>query len=98
MVGADVSGGLLAFRKAHASGRRVSFAFKDVKGQFLKRAEGETIFSCEDGAVISQAVEETFRTGDRVNQPVNVTAITPSKFGDEPVAVFELTLSVKAVG
>ncbi len=97
MVGADVSGGLLAFRMAHASGRKVSFVFKDVQGRFLKRAEGVTFFRCDDGAAISQALEETFRTGERINQTVSVNATTPSKFGDEPVAAFDLTLSVKAV-
>lgn len=98
MVGADVAGGILAFRKAQASGRKVSFAFKDVQARFLKRAEGVTFFRCDDGASISRAVEEAFRTGERVNQTVNVTATTPSKFGDEPVATFELTLSVKPTG
>ncbi len=97
MVGADVSGGLLAFRMAHASGRKVSFAFKDVQAKFLKRAEGDTVFRCDDGAAISQALEETFRTGERINQTVSVIATTPSKFGDEAVAAFQLTLSVKAV-
>lgn len=98
LVGADISGGLMAFRLARISGRKVSFAFKDVQGRFLKRAEGETFFCCDDGEAISRAVEETFRTGERINQTVTVTATTPSKFGDEPVATFELTLSVKAVG
>lgn len=98
LVGADISGGLLAFKMANASGRKVSFAFKDVHGQFLKRAEGDTVFRCEDGATISKALEETFRTGERVNHQVSVTATTPSKFGEEPVATFKLTLSVKAVG
>lgn len=97
LVGADVSGGLLAFRMARASGRKVSFAFKDVQAQFLKRAEGDTFFRCDDGAEVSRALEQTFRTGERINRTVSVTATTPSKFGDEPVATFQLTLSVKAV-
>lgn len=97
MVGADISGGLLAFKMANASGRKVSFAFKDVHGQFLKRAEGDTIFRCDDGEAIARALEQTFGTGDRVNQPVTVTATTPTKFGNEPVATFQLTLSVKAL-
>jgi acyl-coenzyme A thioesterase PaaI-like protein len=96
IVGADIAGGILAFRMARTSGRKVSFAFKDVQAQFLKRAEGDTLFSCDDGALISRAVEETFRTGERINQTVRVIATTPSKLGDEPVATFELTLSVKA--
>lgn len=98
MVGADVAGGLLAFQRVHESGRRVSFAFKDVQARFLKRAEGDTFFECSDGVAITRAVDETFRTGERVNQAVRVVATTPTRLGDEPVAEFDLTLSVKALG
>lgn len=97
MVGADVAGGLLAFRRITAAGRRVSFAFKDVEASFLKRAEGDTFFTCSDGAAVAAAVDETFATGERVNQPVRVVATVPDKLGDEPVATFVLTLSVKAI-
>lgn len=97
MVGADLAGGLMAFRRISLSGRRVSFAFKDVAGEFLKRPEGDTFFACHDGQIVEEALAETFRTGERVNRTVAVTATTPSKLGDEPVATFRLTLSVKAL-
>lgn len=96
MVGADLAGGLLVFRGITRSGRSVSFAFKDVAGEFLKRPEGDTFFACHDGAMVEEALNETFRTGERVNRTVSITATTPSKLGDEPVATFRLTLSVKA--
>jgi acyl-coenzyme A thioesterase PaaI-like protein len=96
MVGADLAGGLLALRSIMACDRRVSFAFKDVAGEFLKRAESDTFFACRDGEAIAEAVAETVRTGERVSQAVAVTATTPETLGDEPVATFRLTLSVKA--
>ncbi len=97
MVGADLAGGLLAFRGITRSGRRVSFAFKDVAGEFLKRPEGDTFFACHDGQVVAEALAETFSSGERINRTVAITATTPSKLGDEPVATFRLTLSVKAL-
>jgi hypothetical protein len=40
-------------------------------------------------------VNETITTGERVNLPVKVIATVPDKFGDEPVAEFTITLSLK---
>ncbi|MCD4748101.1 MAG: DUF4442 domain-containing protein [Thermoanaerobaculales bacterium] len=97
MVGADLAGGLMVFNKVHASGRKVSFAFKNAHGEFLKRAEGDTYFSCQDGQAVSAALQETFDSSERINLPIHVTATVPSKFGEDPVARFDLTLSVKAV-
>lgn len=98
IVGADVAGGMPAFRMAQASGHKISFAFKDVSARFLKRAEAETLFTCRDGAVIRDALAEAVRTGERVNRGVHVTATTPSCFGNEPVAEFDLTLSIRVSG
>jgi acyl-coenzyme A thioesterase PaaI-like protein len=96
MVGADVAGGLLAFRRVAAVGRRVSFVFKDVQASFHKRAEGDTYFTCADGAAIAAAIDQTLATGERVSLPVTVTATVPDRLGDEPAATFVLTLSVWA--
>ena len=41
-------------------------------------------------------VDETVRTGERVNRPINVIATVPS-IADEPVAQFVLTLSLRDV-
>ncbi|MGD8121264.1 DUF4442 domain-containing protein [Vibrio sp. TRT 2004] len=94
-VGADVAGGFMAMSKAEQCGKRVSLAFKAVEGQFLKRPEADVHFVCEDGKLIDDMLERTFATGERVNQAVKITAICPSLYGDEPMAEFLLTLSLK---
>jgi acyl-coenzyme A thioesterase PaaI-like protein len=93
--GADIAGGLIAIRLIKQSNENISLVFKDFKADFLKRPEADTLFTCTDGENISKMIEETVRTGERVNQTVSVIATCPHKFGDEPVAVFELTLSLK---
>jgi len=95
-AGADVSAGYLALVCMREQRKRYHFAFKDFKASFLKRAEDDTFFTCEEGHKIAQKVEEARRTGERVNFPVQVTATVPSLLGSEPVATFELTMSIKA--
>jgi len=94
-VGADVAGGLMAADRIRRSGQPVNLVFKDFKAEFHKRAEGATHFTCEDGEAIAEMIAETLRTGERVNRTVRVVATVPDKLGDEPVATFELTLSLK---
>jgi len=97
-AGADLAGGLPAARLIWAEHRRVVLIFADVKAEFLKRADGDVLFTCEDGLAVAQAVRQADRTGDRVTLPVRVVATVPSKYGDEPVAVFTLGLSLKRRG
>jgi hypothetical protein len=52
-------------------------------------------FTNEDGPVIQDLVRRTLETGERQEAVVHVTATVPSKLGDEPVAAFEMTLSLK---
>lgn len=97
-VGADVAGGFMAMSKAQERGEKVSLAFKAVEGQFLKRPEADVHFVCDDGPLIDKMLDETFVTGERVNQAVKITAICPSLHGNEPMAEFMLTLSLKKMG
>lgn len=94
-AGADLAGALTAMRRIEASGRRISLIFKDVRAQFLKRAEGDVIFSCEDGEAIAGLVQRTIESGEREERPVRIVATVPEKLGPEPVAEFVLTLSLK---
>ncbi|MDD1779775.1 DUF4442 domain-containing protein [Enterovibrio sp. ZSDZ35] len=96
-IGADVAGGFMAMSKAEARGRKISLAFKSVKGDFLKRPEADVLFTCTDGKLIDQMLDETLSTGERVNQAVRIVATCPSINLDQPMAVFDLTLSVKVV-
>jgi acyl-coenzyme A thioesterase PaaI-like protein len=94
-AGADLAGALTAMRRIDASGRRISLIFKDVKAQFLKRAEGDVFFSCEDGEAVAGLVRRAIESGAREELPVRIVATVPDRLGNEPVAEFHLTLSLK---
>jgi acyl-coenzyme A thioesterase PaaI-like protein len=94
-TGADCAGGIMAMRAIERSGKDVSLIFKDFKAEFLKRAEGDVHFTCEDGEAVSAFVDKVVASGERMNMPVHVVATVPSRMGTEPVARFELTLSLK---
>jgi acyl-coenzyme A thioesterase PaaI-like protein len=94
-VGADCAAGILAMNCIEKSGYDVSLVFKDFRANFLKRAEGDTIFTSNAGKEVTELVEKAIETGERVEMPVEVIATVPDKLGDEPVAEFVLTLSLK---
>jgi len=94
-MGADVAAGLIAFNLVAQRTARVNFIFKDIRGSFLKRAEGDVVFTNNDGPLIQDLVQRALESDERHEATVHVTASVPTKLGDEPVATFELTLSVK---
>ena len=94
-MGADVAAGLIAFDLVAQKKARVNFIFKDLRAEFLKRAEGDVVFTNADGPVVQDLVRRALESEDRQEATVHVTATVPAKLGDEAVARFELTLSVK---
>ncbi|HYC91580.1 MAG TPA: DUF4442 domain-containing protein [Thermoanaerobaculia bacterium] len=94
-MGADVAAGLICFHLVMQQKARVSFLFKDIRGEFLKRADGDVLFTNIDGPIVTDLVRRALASEERHDATVRVTATVPSKYGDEPVARFELTLSVK---
>ena len=92
--GADAAGGLAAMKLIIDSGKNVSLAFKDFHAEFLKRAEGDTYFTCEQGEEIKAFVDKVVASDERHHMPVKITATCPD-IDDEPVAEFTLTLSLK---
>jgi hypothetical protein len=97
-MGADVASGLIAFHLMRTRKLRVSFIFKDLRAEFLRRAEDDVHFACEDGANVVALVERAMASGEREETTVNVIATVPKKLGAEPVARFAMTLSVKRRG
>ncbi len=95
VCGADLASGLLALSIVKNKGSKASVIFKDIKGDFLKRPEAKTYFTCDSGDIILKAIEKVIATGERVNQTVKVVATCPDKSGNEPVAIFHMTLSLK---
>lgn len=94
-AGADLAGALTAMRCIEASGRRVSLIFKDVRAQFFKRAEGDVLFSCDDGEAVAGLLRRAIESGQREELPVRIVATVPDRLGSEPAAEFLLTLSLK---
>jgi acyl-coenzyme A thioesterase PaaI-like protein len=94
-IGADVAGGLICFHLMSVLKVRLSFVFKAVRAEFLKRPEGDVHFSCEEGEAIQALVKRAIESGEREETTVHVTARVPAELGEEPVAKFEMTLSVK---
>jgi len=68
----------------------MSLVFKDMKASFLRRAEGDTLFTCDDGPLIREMIAEVATTSGRIERPITVTAMCPSVSGAEPVARFTL--------
>ncbi|HDR03638.1 MAG TPA: DUF4442 domain-containing protein [Candidatus Marinimicrobia bacterium] len=96
-VGADLAGGLIAMEAIARSRKKVNLLFKDIQGDFLRRVEGDAVFSCEDGPLIQEMLAETLANGQRVNNPVTILVKTPKISGDDIVARFVLTLSLKTI-
>lgn len=94
-IGADVAGGLAAMRAIERSGGGISLIFKDVNARFLRRPEGDVLFTCEDGEAIRELVALARSSRAREEMTVRVVATVPSKSAEEPVAEFALTLSLK---
>ena len=94
-AGADLAAGLNAAKLIYGRHRKVKLVFKDVRAEFLKRADGDVIFRTRQGLEIRRAVEEADASGERVTIPVEVNATVPSKYGSEPVAKFTMGLSLK---
>ena len=94
-VGADLTGGLLTLNSIRKRKRKVVLIFKDFHANFFKRAEQDVLFICNDGAAIDQAVQQAVDKGERINLPINITAMLSQDTEDDPVANFRLTLSMK---
>ena len=94
-VGADLTGGLLTLRSIQKRKRKVVLIFKDFNANFFKRAEKDVIFICRDGVEIDHAVQQAVDKGERINLPINITAMLSQDIENDPVANFRLTLSIK---
>lgn len=74
---------------------KIDFLFKDFSANFLKRAESDVVFVCEEGQAIRDMVRKARITKERQTFTFHSYAMTPDKTGEEKVAEFSLTLSVK---
>jgi acyl-coenzyme A thioesterase PaaI-like protein len=94
-IGAEVVIALHVIQEIESTGEQIDFLFKDFKANFLKRAESDVQFICEEGESIRNLINQAAQSVERQNATFKCYAITPDKTGEEKVAEFELTLSVK---
>jgi len=94
-TGADIAGGLVAMNEIEKSGKKIALSFKDFKADFLKRAHGDVHFRCTQSKEIKKFVQDVIQSKERMNFPVQIEAVVPSKPEDGVVATFVLTLSLK---
>ena len=94
-IGADCAGGILAVARIRSRKAKVALIFRSFKAEFLKRPESDVYFTCNEGARISALVDRVLATGERQTELIRLEAAVRSAAGFEPVARFELELSLK---
>ena len=94
-IGSELCIAMLAVKKIKESGERIDFLFKDYKADFLKRAEGDVHFICEEAQTVVDQINEAKTSFQRINRTMTAYAIVPSISSTEKIATFSLTLSVK---
>lgn len=92
-MAAEMSTGVLAWMNVYGKKPAVSMLVLRIEGNFLKKATSTTLFTCEDGQAISQAVDEAFASGKSVTVTARSTGRNES---GEIVAEFAITWSFKA--
>ena len=91
-MAAEMSTGVLAMAHIHKREPSVSMLVSKVEGTFLKKAIGRTLFTCEDGQVIKQTIEDAIIS----NEGKIVTAKSYGRDAEgEIVAEFAITWSFK---
>lgn len=93
-MGAELSIALKCIDAIQKSGKRIDFIFKDFAVEFLKRADDHVHFVCEEASQVNDLIQQACSSNERLEKTFNGYAFVPSK-GEEPVAKYTLTLSVK---
>ena len=92
-MAAEMCSGMLAFGQVYKRNPKISMLVVKMEVNFIKKATGTILFTCEDGEMIRSAINESIATGE------GKTIITVSKgknSADETVADFLITWSFKA--
>lgn len=98
-IGSDCAAGLLATKFIRESKSKVHLSFKNIKGEFLQRAQADVFFVNRQGRALKSFVQEVIdHPGQRKNFLVTVEGEVwdPEQQKRTKVAHFELTLSLKS--
>lgn len=96
-VGAELTCALKAVELVFLKKKPINFVFKDFKADFLKRADGDVHFICQQTKDVENLINKAIQSGDREEQLIRGKAYQVTNF-NEPIMTFELTLSLKKRG
>jgi hypothetical protein len=92
-MAAEMCSGMLAFGQVYQRHPKISMLVVKMEVNFIKKATGTILFTCEDGAAIQAAINESIASGE------GRTLVCVSKgknSANETVAEFFITWSFKA--
>jgi hypothetical protein len=92
-MAAEMCSGMLAFGQVYQRHPKISMLVVKMEVNFIKKATGTILFTCEDGAAIQAAINESITSGE------GRTLVCVSKgknSANETVAEFFITWSFKA--
>ncbi len=92
-MAAEMSTGALAMGHLFKKKPLVSMLVVKTEAEYFKKAADKTTFTCEDGTLIKQMIDEAITTGEA--RTIRVKSEGKNKAG-EIVAVFHITWSFKA--
>ena len=93
-VGAELSIAIKAVEAIQTCGKKIDFIFKDFKSEFLKRADGDVHFICQEADLVQSLIKQAVHSSERLEKTFSGWAVVPSK-SQEPVMTYQLTLSVR---
>ena len=94
VIGADIAAGIHVFYFAGILKKKVSFVFKGMNCDFIKRAESDVVFECLEGVKLKAMILKSEENKERINESIQIRAIDMK--GDE-VANFSMIVSVKVM-
>jgi hypothetical protein len=92
-MAAEMCSGMLAFGQVYKRNPKISMLVVKMEVNFIKKATGTILFTCEDGALIQAAINESIETGE--GKTIVCKSVGKNEKG-EVVAVFNFTWSFKA--
>ena len=92
-MAAEMSTGALAMAHLYKRNPAVSMLVVKVESVYFKKAIGRTIFTCDDGLLLGQAIEDAIKTGE--GKVLRAKSIGRNKEGEVVAEVF-VTWSFKA--
>lgn len=92
-MGAELSIATTALTEIQKSGKRIDFIFKDFEAQFLKRADDNVLFVCEQARDVAALIVKACESSERVEGRFEGYAILEGS--QETVMTYALTLSVR---